>query len=372
MYSINREDNRVDPIEEVSFKSIGFKERGNLQEWIVKSPELLDKRGLLIIQKEFSGFDDTNERIDLLAIDKDGNLVVIENKLDDTGKDVTWQALKYASYCSGLNADGIKNVFSDYLKKYNIEGRAEEKLEEFLGIDFQEKLKAGTKQRIILVAGEFRKEVTSTVMWLLNFGLKIQCVKVTPYKFGEKLLLDCDQILPPPEAEDYIIKVADRVREELASEEELENRYSVRLNFWAQFLREINKKTNYCLNISPSKESWLGVALGMSGIGMNFVVSRDYARVEIMINRGSSGKNKEAFDYFFSEKHKIENQFGEELVWERMDDRVTARIKYQLDDVNIFNQNDWEKMNLFLIDVGTRMRDAFIVPVENFRMKSKS
>ena len=57
---------------------------------------------LLIIQKEFDGFDDTRERLDLLALDKDGNLVIIENKLDDSGRDVVWQALKYASYCASL------------------------------------------------------------------------------------------------------------------------------------------------------------------------------------------------------------------------------------------------------------------------------
>jgi len=38
----------------------------------------------LIIQKEFDGFNDTRERLDLLALDKEGNIVIIENKLDDT------------------------------------------------------------------------------------------------------------------------------------------------------------------------------------------------------------------------------------------------------------------------------------------------
>jgi hypothetical protein len=38
---------------------------------------------LLVIQKEFAGFSDTQERLDLLALDKEGSLVVIENKLDD-------------------------------------------------------------------------------------------------------------------------------------------------------------------------------------------------------------------------------------------------------------------------------------------------
>ena len=35
------------------------------------------------------------ERLDLLALDKDGKLVIIENKLDDTGREVVfWQAIK--------------------------------------------------------------------------------------------------------------------------------------------------------------------------------------------------------------------------------------------------------------------------------------
>ena len=62
---------------------------------------------MLIIQKEFSGFADALERLDLLALDKQGSLVLIENKLDDTGRDVTWQALEYASYCSSLSKDNI-------------------------------------------------------------------------------------------------------------------------------------------------------------------------------------------------------------------------------------------------------------------------
>lgn len=56
---------------------------------IAKAPSCLDEE-LLIIQKEFDGFDGTNERLDLLALDRSGALVIIENKLDDTGRDVTW------------------------------------------------------------------------------------------------------------------------------------------------------------------------------------------------------------------------------------------------------------------------------------------
>ena len=99
MFLINKQLNRIEKIQPTTFKKLGFKEREHLQEWICNNPSCLNEE-LLIIQKEFSGFYDTSERLDLLAVDKQGNLVIIENKLDDTGRDVTWQVLKYASYCS--------------------------------------------------------------------------------------------------------------------------------------------------------------------------------------------------------------------------------------------------------------------------------
>jgi RecB family endonuclease NucS len=86
MYLINKNENKIEKVAERTFSELGFKERENLQEWIANNPDCLGE-DLLIIQKEFDGFNDTNERLDLLALDKQGNIVVIENKLDDSGKD---------------------------------------------------------------------------------------------------------------------------------------------------------------------------------------------------------------------------------------------------------------------------------------------
>jgi hypothetical protein len=90
-----------------------------------------------VIQKEFAGFADTNERLDLLALDKQGSLVLIENKLDDTGRDVTWQALKNASYCSRLRTEDIHKIYQEYLTKTDPGGStAPERIAEFLGPDY--------------------------------------------------------------------------------------------------------------------------------------------------------------------------------------------------------------------------------------------
>lgn len=103
-------------LKQVRYSQLGYTEDHHLQEWIANQPDALGEE-LLVIQKEFAGFEDTRERLDLLAIDKKGGLVVIENKLDDSGKDVVWQSLKYASYCSTLTNSQIAEIFQQYLDK---------------------------------------------------------------------------------------------------------------------------------------------------------------------------------------------------------------------------------------------------------------
>jgi hypothetical protein len=125
---------------------------------------------------------------------------------------------------------------------------------------------------------------------------------------------------------------------------EYAERHSVRKEFWTQFLDAMNQESTLCHNISPSTDYWIGIALGVSGISVNLVVTGNYARAEIYINRGSKEENKKVFDYLYSTKNEIENKFGGPLVWERMDDRVTSRIKYELSGVDIFNKEDWMKM----------------------------
>lgn len=72
MYILDPKTKRLIKAEECTFNSLNLKERQDLQEWIADEPESLGEP-LLIIQKEFDGFADTRERLDLLALDKNGN-----------------------------------------------------------------------------------------------------------------------------------------------------------------------------------------------------------------------------------------------------------------------------------------------------------
>jgi hypothetical protein len=101
----------------------------------------------------------------------------------------------------------------------------------------------------------------------------------------------------------------------------------------------------------------------MSGVNINLAMSNNYCRSEIIFNRGSQEENKELYDFIYQMKDKIENDFGGQLTWERMDEKVTCRIKAQLDGVSYFEESDWKKMNEFLIDVSVRMERAFKEPI---------
>ena len=100
-------------VREADFAVLGFQERRDIQEWIALNPTILGD-DLLIIAKEYDKFDWTNERLDLLAVDRLGNLVIIELKRDDTGADVHWQSIKYASYLHRASAADIVGMLADY------------------------------------------------------------------------------------------------------------------------------------------------------------------------------------------------------------------------------------------------------------------
>src|SRR5690606_17464307 len=125
MFLVDRASNRGEPLSQKAFSDFGLRERDHLQERIAHNPSAFGEE-LLIVQKEFAGFSDTSERLDLLALDKEGNLVIIENKLDDSGRDVTWQALKYASYCSSLTKDQIRTIYQQHIDRSGNGSTAEE------------------------------------------------------------------------------------------------------------------------------------------------------------------------------------------------------------------------------------------------------
>ncbi|WP_299768216.1 DUF4268 domain-containing protein [uncultured Dokdonia sp.] len=357
MYKINKVSNDIEKLEERLFKDLGFRERDHLQEWIAKNPEILGE-DLLIIQKEFSGFNDTNERLDLLALDKEGNLVIIENKLDDSGKNVTWQALKYASYCSTLTTKQILHLFQQYLLQSQSEEIAEDLVKTYLEHTEGELYLNSGDQRIIFVANHYRKEVTSTVLWLITHGINVQCFRATPFSENENIFLQIEQIIPLPETEEFMIDVQEKKREDLEKGKGLSETRKTQLEFWKRFKDRLLQFDEIHKLQTPRPQYWFDVVLGKSGIHLSNTFNTD--RNEIGIRIYISSKNVEEWlPYFEKEKFHIESVIGDELLWNpnpKNKDKIIALYK----QFNLNDKDNWDEAIDWMADKTIILRKVFM------------
>jgi len=208
-------DKKISEVKRTQFEAEGIQERTDLQFALRDYIDAISP-DTLIIAEEFSDWTEGNRRIDLLGIDKNANLVVIELKRDQTGVHMELQALRYAAMVSTMTFEKAAKAFQDYLDKRKIDKNAEEELLEFLGWSDPLDEQFAVDVQIVLASGNFSKELTTTVMWLNERNLNIRCVRLQPYKLGEEILINIEQIIPLPEAEYYLVKVREQAEAQRA------------------------------------------------------------------------------------------------------------------------------------------------------------
>ncbi len=200
---------KIEPLPETSFPERGIKERSDLQRLLRAKIEVVAP-DVLVISEEFGEWDESKRRIDLLGVDKNGNLVVIELKRDDDGAHMELQAIRYAAMVSSMTFAQAAIVFQTYLDRHAAGQDAQGQLLDFLGWDEPREDDFARDMRIVLVAADFGKELTTTVLWLNERNLDIRCVRMKPYANGDKTLVDVQQIVPLPEAEEYMVRVREK------------------------------------------------------------------------------------------------------------------------------------------------------------------
>jgi hypothetical protein len=206
-------------LQRVEFGAIGLMERSDLQRLLRDHIDVISP-DTLVISEEFSGWDRSDRRIDLLGVDRQARLVVVELKrtTDDSLADL--QALRYAAMVSNMTFDEAVETFRRYLSRRQKEDDPKARLLEFLGWDEPSDGRFGEDVRIVLAAADFSPEVTSTVLWLNQRDLDFACVRIQPYQLGPSILLDVQQIIPLPEAADYQVQIRQKQREVRAAAEQ--------------------------------------------------------------------------------------------------------------------------------------------------------
>ena len=221
---IDLDSHEASLMDEPTLASAGLKERSDLQRWVTERPELIAP-GLRLITTEFDRWEVRDhklaDRLDALFLDTSGAPVVVELKRDKAADTVELQALKYAAYCSQLTLDELAEEFA------TTHGGNKDEARQLTA----RSCSRARGRRLTLGphppgGGQLSgPAVTSVVLWLREYGVDIRCVEVSARAVPDarQAVLTARQILPLPEAEDYLVRRRRKEQEEdLAREQPAE------------------------------------------------------------------------------------------------------------------------------------------------------
>jgi len=172
---------------------------------------------LHVVAEEFGDFEGVNRRIDLLCVDRVCKLVVVELKRTADGGHMELQALRYAATISTMTFTQVVGAFAKYRKSRGRADHTEETaradLLTWLELSDDEEPVIPREVGIVLASEDFSQEITTTVLWLNEFhDFDIKCIRLSPSKLSERLLLDVQHVIPLPEASAYTVRVREGER----------------------------------------------------------------------------------------------------------------------------------------------------------------
>lgn len=343
------------PLQETTFGAEGIMERNDLQRLLREQISVLDER-LMVIAEEFGDWLDSSRRIDLLCLDCDANLVVVELKRTEDGGHMELQALRYAAMVSDMTFEQLVSTFARYKNKATPDTEsAKATILTFLNWDgiYEEQFAQDT--RIVLAAADFSKELTTTVMWLIERSIDIRCVRMKPYRMADgTVLMDVQQLIPLPEAANFQTQIGVKKQAERQNRTE---RHDLRFKFWEGLLAYAKTKTDIHANRNPTQDGWISGGIGRNGFGLIYSIRQNDSQVELWIAQGSGQKvkNKAAFKALEVQKSAIERDFGDTLEWQELPDGEGCRIRYVLEGGYKSQPDQWTTIHATLTDAMIRL-----------------
>lgn len=173
---------------------------------------------------------------------------------------------------------------------------------------------------IIWISTKFREEHRQAIDWLNEI------TDENTHFFGVELeLLRIDDSKPAPHFKVVALPNEwQKVAKKPQPPSEKGQRYHI---FFSELLDKLKSSYPGITNVrSVGYENWLALATGKSGFVYTFSFSQKGFRVELYIDTGDKDNNKRIFDTLKENKNDIEDAFGQELSWERLDIRRASRI----------------------------------------------
>lgn len=210
-------------VEDVTFQKLGLVEH-DIEEFVRRNIGVLfpdSDESLLVIGQQARN--QQGGIADLVAVDADGNVVLVELKRDRNDMEARrepfeFQAVRYAANYAKLTsaADLVERLFAPYVERHRSEYQlgdltpseyAGRLLSQFLAENKTDD-RLNNRQRIVLVASAFDPQTLSACAWLAKNGVDIRCVALSPARYEGRHFLAVEQVIPPPVLDDYFVEVA--------------------------------------------------------------------------------------------------------------------------------------------------------------------
>ncbi len=246
--------------------------------------------------------------VDLVAEDREGNVVVIENQLEKSDHD---HLGKLVTYAAALNV-----------------------------------------RTALWIVADPRPEHVQAVAWLNDAGLaKFFLLKVEAITIGAS---------PPAPLLTPITGPSDEGREIGDTKKKFVERYDLRHRFWGALLERAKSTTKLHANISPSDYSWIATGAGKYGLSYQYAITRHANTVELVIDRGKDGEaeNQALFEQLMSHKAEIEGSFGAGLDWYSQEDVRLRRIRFGQSGGYRDEEDVWPDIQDKMIDAMVQLEKA--------------
>ena len=159
------------------YEQLPFKvdhEESVLEKWLESNPDkiLEDGRILIIgrqVRTDLGGF------IDLLGVDREGNVVVVELKRDRTPRDVVAQALEYAAFAARLDVDALEGILR--VHEHDESLSLADCHRECFSVGQSEAVAFNKDQHIVVVGQQVTPAIRQTASFLGSKGIHVTCVE---------------------------------------------------------------------------------------------------------------------------------------------------------------------------------------------------
>lgn len=160
-----------------------------LEDMIVAAPRILSDEWMLIGRQERTG---SGGIIDLLAVAPDGALVLIELKRERTPREVVAQAIDYAVWVEGLEAQDIATIYARFAPGRELAADFRARFGQPLDEDT-----LNQSHQIIIVAAELDPSTERIVSYLNARDISINVLCFQVFGLGDQQLLSRSWLLDP-------------------------------------------------------------------------------------------------------------------------------------------------------------------------------